>query len=216
MIWSIEAWDKSESVIDKIISHPFIQGLASGDLEESKFRFYINQDAIYLEHFARALSLIATKIEQVHMLKFLKFAEGALLVERSLHDSYFKKFGITEYAPTSEHCHHYAHFLLSTAALAPVEVACAAVFPCFKIYKFVGEYLLGLATVEGNLYKDWIDAYSGEEFGLLVSEMGDVCDELARNTTPEIRTKMSNAYHTASKLEYLFWDSAWKQESWTL
>ena len=38
-------------------------------------------------------------------------------------------------------CHHYVHFLKSTAALDAVEIAMAAVLPCFWIYQKVGDYI---------------------------------------------------------------------------
>ena len=79
-------------------------------------------------------------IEQ-NTLAFLQFAENAIIVENALHESYFEEFGISEKAIIQPACHHYIHFLKSTAALENLEVAMAAILPCFWIYKKVGDYI---------------------------------------------------------------------------
>ncbi len=76
---------------------PFIQELAAGTLDVEKFKYYLQQDAHYLEYFARALAVISAKTRDVDtMLDFIRFSEGAIVVERALHDSYFKDYNISE------------------------------------------------------------------------------------------------------------------------
>ena len=41
-----------------------------------------------------------------------------------------------------------------------------------------------------------------------------MCDELAKATTPAIRKQMTEAYVNATRMEWMFWDSAWKKEGW--
>lgn len=38
--------------------------------------------------------------------------------------------------------------------------------------------------------------------------------ELAAATTPAVRSRMTEAYVTATRMEWMFWDSAWKKEGW--
>jgi thiaminase/transcriptional activator TenA len=53
------------------------------------------------------------------IVQFAKAAEGALVVERALHGSFFKQYGITPRAfaqtPLSPACHHYISYLLGNA-----------------------------------------------------------------------------------------------------
>lgn len=212
--WPELAWAESGAILQRILEHPFIGGLADGSLDPEKFKFYIKQDAIYLESFARALALIAARIEGPFISDFIGFSNGALLVEKSLHASYFDSLNIEGAGEMSSSCHHYASFLLSSAAIAPVEAACAAVYPCFRIYKFVGDHLLNTSSLENNPYADWIQAYSGEDFGELVSRMTYICGQQAQNAGAALREEMTAAYIYASKLEFMFWDSAWQGLSW--
>ncbi|MCC9168611.1 thiaminase II [Pontibacter harenae] len=215
MNWSKTAWQASSSIYEQIIKMPFIQELIEGTLDQEKFKFYIGQDSLYLADFGRALSLIAARAHTTaHALEFLRFAEGAVVVEQALHTGYFQKYGIVEDVPISPTCQHYTNYLLSQAALEQVEVAMAAVLPCFWIYKEVGDYIYQQPQQENNPYQEWINTYAGEEFGAIVTRAINICDEVAERCTPAQQQAMTEAFLAANKLEWMFWDSAWRLESW--
>ncbi|MCX2486449.1 thiaminase II [Pedobacter sp. MR2016-24] len=215
MKWSEHTWNKTSEIYNRILNMPFITQLAAGTLDIEKFKFYMVQDANYLEYFGRTLSLIAARVPDIgDVLHFIRFAEGAIVVENELHESYFKEFGIEEKAALSPTCHHYIHFMQSTAALAQVETAVAAVLPCFWIYKKVGDFILESQGTIHNPYRNWINTYAGDEFGLLVQKAIDICDKAAEQCTLAQQEKMTEAFITASRLEWAFWNSAWEKEKW--
>jgi len=131
-----------------------------------------------------------------------------------IHAGYFVAFGINENIPLSPSCHHYTSYLLKEASLSAVEVAMAAVLPCFWIYKQVGDFIYEYQNRSGNPYQNWIDTYAGEEFGLLVEKAIGICDEVAVTCTPMQQRLMTEAFMTSCRLEYMFWDSAWRLEKW--
>lgn len=215
MKWSNTAWHEALPVYNSITAMPFIKELAAGTLDIEKFKYYMQQDAHYLEYFARTLSVIAAKVQDVNaMLDFVRFAEGAIVVERALHDGYFKQYEVGERAPVSPTCHHYIHFMQSTAYAADVAVAMAAVLPCFWIYKKVGDHILEHQTAHENQYANWIATYAGEEFGSIVNKAIALCDAAANTATAAQQEAMTAAFVTASRLEFAFWDSAYKLEKW--
>jgi thiaminase/transcriptional activator TenA len=85
--------------------------------------------------------------------------------------------------------------------------------PCFWIYKKVGDYISENQVVP-NPYQNWINAYSGEDFAKSVNKMIDLCDQIAEAASEQTRRQMIEAYQTASRLEYIFWDSAYRLEEW--
>jgi thiaminase/transcriptional activator TenA len=215
MSWSEHAWKAATPIYASILEMPYIRALMQGTLAPEKFRFYIAQDARYLEQYARVLAIIGARIHRKdHVLQFIKFAEGAIVVESALHAGYFDKLGIVQHPPMAPACHHYTGYLLATAATAPVEVALAAVLPCFWIYKAAGDHILLHQNKIDNPYQTWIDTYAGEEFGILVAKAIAICDEVAAQCTARQQEHMTEAFLTASRLEYMFWDSAWRLEQW--
>src|SRR5437773_2403833 len=96
MAFTDELWRGIEPIYAAILRHPFLRGLTDGSLPRESFRFYAVQDALYLREFARALSLAAARAPQdAWIIMFNEHAAGALRVERSLHESFFKEFGLT-------------------------------------------------------------------------------------------------------------------------
>src|ERR1700716_1667823 len=124
--FSRDAWDRNARTYEVIRAMPFNTELAAGTLSEARFKHYITQDAHYLIGFGRALALAAAKAPTPdRVVQFAKSAEGAIVVERALHGSFFKAFGITPdvFANTalSPACHHYVSYLLATAHAEPYE-----------------------------------------------------------------------------------------------
>jgi len=215
MKWSENAWAAIENIYTSINAMPFNQELLSGTLSEDRFRFYIQQDGVYLGEFSRALSLIAARcFNHPYTLDFIRFAEGAVVVERSLHEGYFKQFEVSGVVEASPTCQNYSQFLLTKASLDQVEVAMAAVLPCFWIYKKVGDNIYAHQNSENNPYQEWINTYAGEEFGLLVEKAIGICDDVASQCSVQQQEQMTKAFIMASKLEWMFWDSAYKMEEW--
>lgn len=215
MTWSEQTWKTIEPIYKSILKMPFIEELTNGTLVKEKFQFYMAQDSLYLEHFGRTLALIGAKVYDIQdALSYIRFAENAIVVENALHESYFKDFDVNDKGNIEPACHHYIHFLRSTAALEPVEVAMAATLPCFWIYKNVGDYIYGNQQVENNPYQRWIDTYGGDEFATAVQNAIAICNKAAENTTPEIRKRMTEAFTTSSRMEYDFWDGAYNLNVW--
>lgn len=215
MKWSEHAWQSVGEIYEAILEMPFIGELAEGNLPRGKFQFYMTQDSLYLEHFGRALAFIGAKAYHTEeALAYIQFAANAIVVENALHKSYFKDFGIAEKGIPQPACHHYIHFLKSTAAFDSVETGMAATLPCFWIYKKVGDFIYNRHRSAGNPYQRWIETYAGEDFGVAVQNAIDICDRAAENATAAARQKMTEAFVTASRLEYDFWDAAYHQTVW--
>ncbi|MBO9613995.1 MAG: TenA family protein [Dyadobacter sp.] len=207
-------WAEALSIFEKIRQHPFNQELKEGTLPLEKFKFYIYQDSLYLADFARALAVAGTRGGNSHeLLDFLQFAQNAILVERALHLGYFKEYVIDYQSGKAPGCFAYTNYLMATSAFEPYEVAVAALLPCFWIYKQIGDYIYA-NQASPNPYQNWINAYAGEDFAHSVQKALDICDRLAEHASEPTRKKMIEAYVTASRLEYVFWDSAYRLESW--
>lgn len=215
MKWSEKTWQAIEDKYMFILQMNFIKELSAGTLPLENFKFYMAQDSLYLEHFGRTLSLIAAKIPDLQdVLSFMRFAENAIVVENALHEFYFKDFGVTDKGVLQPACHHYIHFLRSTAALECVEVAVAAVLPCFWIYREVGNFIFKYQNNINNPYQKWIDTYGGEEFSAAVDHAIAICDKIAEKATDDTRHKMTEAFIMSTRMEYHFWEAAYELKIW--
>ena len=212
--WSDEAWQAALPVYRKIIQHPFVDALARGTLDNERFMFYLRQDSLYLARYSRALTHIASRLaDKDHTAAFIRFASDGIAVEQALHES-FLQGSVPDQNEISPACLLYTSLLGSQAA-APVEVEAAAVLPCFWVYQRVGVDILSRQQGD-NPYMRWIETYGDEAFAESTRRAIEICDELAEAGSEEIRASMTDAFMTAARMEWMFWNSAYNLEKWEI
>lgn len=210
--WSVEAWNASLPIYEAILRLPFITELANGSLDREIFERYIRQDSLYIKEYSRVLAHIASRLEDVkEMEAFLRFAGDGVLVEKELHGMYVSEEAV-EMSPT---CLFYTSFLKSLS-MEPVEVEASAVLPCFWIYLAVGKHILSIAKMEGNPYANWIRTYSDAGFDASTERAIAICDKLADGASRHVRRRMTDAYVMASRMEWVFWDAAYRNYKWKI
>ncbi len=259
--WSDEAWEAALPTFEKILSHPFVGALAAGTLPAERFRFYIRQDALYLDGYARRLAHVAARLPRKEQTEaFLHFALDGIAVERALHAQFLagERPAPGEMSPT---CLLYTS-VLEAQATAPVEVEAAAVLPCFTVYQRVGEAILARARAEEgperadtpaakgpgaaenrpgpghngstaaganpnggvlrptplpeNPYRAWIETYADPVFATSAELATRICDELAAAAGAKTRSRMTELFVRCTRMEWLFWESAWNLENWKI
>lgn len=213
-----DAWQSNLSLFNATLTMPFNRALADGSLPRDVFRHYMIQDAHYLVAFGRALAVAAAKADGADgVVQFAAAAQEAVVAERELHHSFMQEYAITpaqfDSTPLSPTCHHYCHFLQSVAWSRPYPVALAALLPCFWIYAEVGVDLQA-RSVAGNPYQSWIDTYGGEAFHAHVRAVRNTVDAVAAQADAQTVAQMHAAYTDAARLEWMFWDSAYRQAAW--
>lgn len=209
------AWQRTTDLRAAIHALPFNRELAAGTLDEARFRCYIEQDALYLDQYARILVMAGARGPDGATLRlFGECALEAVAVEQALHAQYLTRFGAgAAPAEPSPDCLSYTSFLLATAYHETWEVLMAALLPCFWIYWDVGNAIAREAASD-NKYRAWIDTYSDAGFGDAVRAVIAATDKAAADATDKIRDRMMTAFIRSSQYEYLFWDGAYQLRGW--
>ncbi|NQX86392.1 MAG: thiaminase II [Flavobacteriaceae bacterium] len=214
--WYKKINNQTDYILQKIKEHPFIIELMDGTLEKDIFHFYINQDALYLSEYKKVLSITGVRCsDEADTHFFLDAATGIIHVENALHNLFIKQDIFN--AKPSPTCELYISYLSRIVNTHSVEESLAAILPCFTIYKQVGDYILEHQTNKtDNPYQNWINTYGGEDFAKSVQRAIEITNKHAQTASSGILTKMEMAFEKASKLEWMFWDSAYNKESWKL
>jgi thiaminase len=81
-----DLWQKGKPVLDRMISHPFNQQLASGTLPLEIFHCYLQQDELYIREYTQVLFTLLQRTDDRDLQQDLqRFAtEGALLSRRCI------------------------------------------------------------------------------------------------------------------------------------
>ena len=215
MKWTEMAWLAVKPSFDAITELPFIKELSQGSLDREKFLFYIEQDSIYLASYGKLLTGLASRLDRPeHRRELISFAGENMDQERELHKLFINQINPT--AEASPTCLLYTSYLLKHLATSPVEIAFAAVMPCFRVYLEVGLHIAKQKKIENNPYQAWIDTYSEGEHLESVKRAEAICNALVKKASPELQEEMLRTYKLSTKLEYLFWDSAYRLEKWPI
>lgn len=208
----------AEPIWRAIFGHPFVREVGTGTLERVRFLFFIRQDFLYLRDFTRVLCLGGAKATDLATADlFARHAHNTVLVERAMHQAFARRLGLTaraleatEPAPATV---AYTRHLLAVAEAGSLGELVAAVLPCYWVYWEVGRRLKRRVPKE-PLYARWIRAYASAQYGRLVQEQLALADRLGRAAGKAERARMLEHFVTSSRYEYLFWDQAWKLETW--
>ena len=91
----------------------------------------------------------------------------------------------------------------------------AGILPCFWIYEDVGRRLKDrVGDLTGHPYADWIGTYGDPAFAASTEQAKQILDRTAAQPDPGTVERMHEAFATASRYEWMFWDAAWRQETW--
>ena len=213
-------WEHLTPIRRAVLDHPFLQGLTSGSLPPEAFARFVVQDALYLREFSRALALAAARAPDAEEIRMFALHAGqAIDVERALHDDLMDALGIDPAvaagAEPSPSCRAYTSFLLATAALGERHEAVAALLPCYRIYWEVG-HALALAGSPDPRYRRWIETYASEEFAAAVTGEMAALDRSGRELASTGRNSALRHAELAARYEWMFWESALRDERWPL
>ncbi len=191
------------------IGHPFVRGIADGTLPEACFRHYLEQDYLFLIHFARAYALAAFKGETLADIRH--GAETALAIadtEMRLHVAFCERWGLDEAAmaaqPEAPATLAYTRYVLERGVAGDLLDLQVALAPCVVGYAEIGRALAGSA--QGNPYGAWIEMYAGDEYQQTAAAAVAALDDLfARRGGPARLPGLERIFGEATRLEIGFW-----------
>lgn len=220
MRFSSRIYEKLQPIWRKNHSHPFVQEMGDGSLDQEKFRFYMVQDYLYLIDYAKLFALGAVKATDVETMgKFARLLDSTLNEEMSLHRQYAAKFKITEeeleHAKPSPITLAYSHYMLHIAQNGTLPELVSALLPCMWSYWEIGKELSQKpGALDHELYGEWIKMYSSKEFGELAQWCIELFDDLTTGKPEYELTKLEEIFLNTTRFEYMFWDMAYKQVMW--
>ena len=203
-------------------AHPFLGELARGTLPLDRFRFFLEQDLLYLPAFAKCMAMGAAKSATDAELEFftwqldgiirLEIPSNRRLLDRVISLGAEDRGGARAMAPATV---AYTSFLLATAAAGgPLEVT-AAILPCSWSYI---EIAAGLKDeiADHPVYSDWVAFYLQDEEADLVRNMRETFDDMTRDgaVSDEKREELAEIFMMSSRLEGMFWQMAYTLDQW--
>jgi thiaminase/transcriptional activator TenA len=192
--------------------HEFIRDLGAGTLAKDAFRHYLEQDYLFLVHFARAYGLAVYKSRNVTDLRRALASLKAIVdVEMGLHIQYCAGWGISESAlmtlPEARATMAYTRYVLDAGNRGDLLDLHVALAPCLIGYAEIATWLNAQPFVvhEGNPYASWIAMYASDEFQAAAAGEKAWLDEHLATVTPARFAELATTFKDATRLEIDFW-----------
>lgn len=204
--WTAALWAAGGETWHQILDLPFVRALGDGTLDEDLFAFYLDQDALYLRDYSRALATLSARADtaeaQVH---WAAGAHEAIAAESQLHEGWLANRA--RLGGPSPITMGYTNFLRATAAGDDYVVGAAAILPCYWLYEEVGAVLSSQNHAD-HPYAEWLSMYGGEEFAAEVARSLAEVERAFEAASPAQRVRAARAYLSACVYEHEFFDQA--------
>lgn len=204
--WTAALWAAGGETWHQILDLPFVRALGEGTLDEDLFAFYLDQDALYLRDYSRALATLSARADtaaaQVH---WAAGAHEAIAAESQLHEGWLANRA--RLGGASPITMGYTNFLRASAAGDDYVVGAAAILPCYWLYEEVGAVLSSQNHAD-HPYAEWLSMYGGEDFAADVARSLAEVERAFEAASPAQRVRAARAYLSACVYEREFFDQA--------
>lgn len=208
-------WEKAKHITQKHLNHPFSLSLAKGSLSLEIFKFYLQQDALYIKEYARAMRLLAHKAPTEELKEiFLSLAQDSYELEEYFQKDLFLRYDIKECQVMQPACLAYTSYLLSTISLGSFIQGLTSLLPCFWVYLENGKNISRNCVV-GNPYQGWIDTYVSPEFIEQTELVKHYVNFYSINLSQNEVEHLADIFLNSCRLDLQFMDDAYHQRKWS-
>jgi thiaminase/transcriptional activator TenA len=194
--------------------HPMVREIGAGTLPHDRFRWYFEQNVLYLEDYARATGLILGKAPDSEALDVVsRFAAQIVQTELPANRQFLQRLGgdvgsIDPLETMHPVAYAYTRHLLQVAAQGTCAEGLTAVLPCQWSY---GELAIHLAArvPEDRVYADWIAMFANDAYDQLVAESTGLLDRLAASADAAQLRRLEWIFAASVRYEVEFWDMAY-------
>ena len=206
----------SEKIWQRYNEHPFILGIQEGTLDKNKFRYYIIQDYLYLEDFAKTFAIGVAKAKSRETANLFAKYVSVINGEMNVHSGYLARLSVTSEeilsTPRSLENLSYTSYMLRVAYEESEAEILAAILPCTYSYEKIAKTIVknNPESINNSFYGDWIKSYSCENYEkenrILIKEING----LTKDFKEEKLKHLEDIFINCSLYELDFWKMAWR------
>lgn len=199
---------------ERYINHDFVRKVADNTLPIKQFKFYIEQDFMYLSDFARIHCIAGAKAPEWDDLMAEIDIVNIIKNGVSIHTGRLEKMGGVgkQYLDNLERgpaLKEYARYLSDVAKKGNWKELAVATMPCLMGYgTAVLPYMDDIKAPEGSMYYEWMHIYGSKDLDVGMSEGRAILQRIGDSSTPEECEKLARIYGEVCELEAKFWDAA--------
>lgn len=196
--------------------HKFVLGIQNGTLDKEKFRYYIIQDYLYLEEYAKTFAIGVAKAKSLKISNLFAKYIFVMNGELNVHKGYLARLGVTQEeidnSTRSLDNLSYTSYMLRVAYEEGEAEILAAILACAYSYEVIAKNIVknNPDSINNDFYGDWIKGYSSNEYSegnkILLAEINNLTENYTENQIQHL----VDIFVACSRYELAFWEMSWK------
>lgn len=211
---------ENQKIWDAYLHHDFVKKLEDKSLKQENFLFYLKQDYIYLLNYAKCYARLALNSNTAKELRFaMKFqnyiVEGEMELHRAILSLGINADELDIKKDESLVNIAYSRYMLSVGENGDFLDMLVALSACAIGYAKIGAEIINRLKNENlkdHPYKEWILTYGSENFQNEAKEFEDFVNSYTSSVSAQKFQKLSEIFHTATRLEVAFWEHSLRME----
>ena len=205
----------TEEIWNAYNEHPFVLGIQDGTLDKEKFRFYMIQDYLYLQDYAKTFAVGVAKAKSLRTANLFAKYIPVMNGELNVHDGYLARLGVTQEeidsTPRSLENLSYTSYMLRVAYEEGDAEILAAILSCAYSYEVIAKKIVenNPASIHDAFYGDWVKGYLSDGYAkenvILLEEL----NRLTENYTEQQIQHLTDIFVACSRYELAFWEMSW-------
>ena len=197
--------------------HPFVLGIQNGTLDKDKFRYYMIQDYLYLEDYAKTFAVGVAKTKSLKTANLFAKYIPVMNGELNVHDGYLARLGVTqeevESTPRSLDNLSYTSYMLRVAYDEGEAEILTAILSCAYSYEIIAKNIVKNrpSSVNDEFYGEWVKGYASDSYAAENVILLDTLNCLTENYTEKQIQHLIDIFAACSRYELAFWEMAWNR-----
>lgn len=206
----------AKPIWDRYNDHSFVKGIEDGTLDKDKFRYYILQDYLYLEEYAKVFAIGVAKATSLDTIRlFAGYINVLTDGEMDIHRGYMGTLGITEeeldqMMRSLDNLSYTSYMLRVAYEETEVEIL-AAILSCAYSYEVIAKRIVANnpGALDHPFYGDWVKGYASDEYAKENQTLMKHLNDLTANYTEKQLKHLEDIFVACSRYEEMFWEMSW-------
>ncbi|WP_337859947.1 TenA family protein [Ferroplasma sp.] len=168
-------------LINKIIHSDFVEAMKNGTLEDSRFRYYLTQDHIYLKYYKDAGTVIGKRAADMKIRELYELIGGE---EPEFHTQMLKQFGVTPESicdcDANYTTYSYINHLIRWSNDSSIN-GMLSMFSCQWSYGYIAE----ATPAPAEKFKFWFDFYRSANYRNITDKYIEILGNIDLNKNQE-------------------------------